>query len=53
MQVYVSPKHPRQRGERLRLSWDLHYDWREPWRCGAGETLLIAVIRIHSVRIWL
>ena len=37
-QVHVSPEHPRQRGERLGLPWDLHDDRCEPWGCGAGET---------------
>lgn len=45
-QVYISAEHPRQRGERLRLPWDLHDDWCEPRRCGAGETLYTEAITL-------
>lgn len=42
LQVYVSAEHQRQRGERLCLPRDLHDDWREPRRRGAGEALYTA-----------
>lgn len=45
LQVYVSAEHPGQRGERLCLPRDLHDDWCEPRRCGAGEAVNTAVIR--------
>lgn len=46
LQVYVSAEHQRQRGERLCLPRDLHDDWCEPRRCGAGETLYTVGIKL-------
>lgn len=44
--MYLSEEHQRQRGERLCLPWDLHDDWCESRRRGAGETLYTAAIKL-------
>lgn len=46
LQVHISPQHPRQRGERLCLSWDLHNDRCESRRRGAGEASSAAAVRV-------